>query len=448
VNRGFERPGARRASRRATAGVVGVSLAAVGMLFAIDASDRDSLTFVDADVEAEVAETVEAGPIFSADAIESLARPVADEVEAGAFPGASLAVGVGAEEIHLVGLGSVGWTRNAAPVQPEATIYDLASLTKVVATSSAVMLLVEDGRLALDDPAGRFLPDFRTGAKANVTIRHLLTHTSGVPAGAILRGNNRRERIARAESFSIYPPAGARVEYSDVGFILLGEIVERAAGESFPVYLERRLFGPLGMSSTGFSPGLDCEACAPTGRLRDQSLFRGRPFDPLAQRLDGVSGHSGLFSTAHDLARFAAMITNGGELDGVRIFRPETVQELIGPQPVGGRYRLGWEVYCEPPLQDANSRCERPLAIGHTGWTGTSLWIQPETGVWTVLLTNRTYEPRGPNRINQVRRDLFTRASAVRVQPVVDVAAPEPARSVRGGAQPGDFTPLPPAGNR
>src|SRR5690606_1112960 len=163
-----------------------------------------------------------------------------------------------------------------APVHPDSTMYDLASLTKVVATASAVLLLADEGRVDLDQPVSRFLPEFEEGPKSRVTFRHLLTHTSGLPAGATFQGRDGRDRLARAATFPIYPPAGAREEYSDVGYVLLWEASERAAGEPLTDYLERRLYRPLGMSSTGFMPGLDCERCAPTGRLRDQSLYRGQ----------------------------------------------------------------------------------------------------------------------------------------------------------------------------
>jgi serine-type D-Ala-D-Ala carboxypeptidase len=351
-----------------------------------------------------------AGPFLDDRSLGDILLPVNEQLEAGAFPGAAIAVGVGDLEVHLIGLGKIGWRQNAPAVDPGATIYDLASLTKVVATGSAVVLLADEGELSLDDPVGRFLPEFRDGAKARVTIRHLLTHTSGVPQGATLQGDNRAERIAKARSFSIYPPAGARVEYSDVGYILLGEVVERAAGEPIGDYLERKLFGPLGMDGTRYTPGLDCEACAPTGRLRDQSLYRGRAFDPLAQRLDGVSGHAGLFSTAEDLGRFAAMILNEGELDGVRVLSREMAREFIAPQAVGDGYRLAWEELCPEPITDDGTPCPYPAVIGHTGWTGTSMYIDLESRVWVVLLTNRTYEPRAPNRISEVRREVLSRA--------------------------------------
>ena len=394
-----------RRERRITVGVIGGATLILLVLRAVFGSSA-----IDA------AQAREAFPTFSSGAIDLVVDPVRAQISAGAFPGASVAIGVGGGEVHEVGMGYTGWGKNAAAVDPRHTVYDLASLTKLVATASAVMLLVEEGRMWLDDPIWVYIPEFKAGAKAQITIRHLLTHTSGLPAGAILRGDSREERIARAARSSIYPPAGAREEYSDIGFVLLGEAAERAAGEPLPDYLQRKLFQPLGMTSTRFSPGLDCEACAPTSRLRDQSLYRGKPFDPIAQRLDGISGNAGLFSTAHDVGRFVAMMLNEGELDGVRILKPETVREFTSPQPFGSRYRLGWEVFCDMPVnmpepEDAAAEpCASPAAIGHTGWTGTSLWIDPETRTWVVLLTNRTYEPRAPNRIQEVRREVFSRA--------------------------------------
>ncbi len=347
---------------------------------------------------------------FDSTSVDWLLEPVREQLDAGAFPGAAIAFGVRDDEMHLTELGRIGWGPNAADVDASTTIYDLASLTKVLATAAAVMLLVDDGRLALDDPVARYLPAFAEGPKAAVTIRHLLTHTSGLPEGAELRaGSTRAEKIERATRFPILPPAGSRVVYSDVGFIIAWEVAERVAGEPLPDFLRKRLYEPLGMTATGFLPGLDCEECAPTGRLRDQSLYRGRPFDPLAQRLDGISGSAGLFATGRDVGRFAAMIANGGELEGVRILSPATTAEFIGPQPVGGRYRLGWETMCDGEVP-ASTPCETTIGIGHTGWTGTSIWIDPATGVWTVLLTNRTYESRAPNQLQAVRRELFARA--------------------------------------
>ena len=366
-------------------------------------------------------------PVFDDVALEAVLRPVREQIDAGAFPGAAVAVGIRDQEAHLSGLGEIGWTRNAAAVDPDSTIYDLASITKVMAAASAVLLLVDEGRIGLDDPASLYLPGFDEPPKDAITLRHMLTHSSGLPAGAIFRGDDRADRIARATGFSIYPPAGARQEYSDVGFVLLWEAAERAAGAPLTEYLERRLYLPLGMTSTGYDFGLDCERCAPTGRLRDQSLFRGRPFDPIAQRLDGISGNSGLFSTASDMARFAAMVTSGGVLDGVRVLEESTAREFITQQPYGNRFWLGWQLFCPRggDDEDDDDGCTDPMAIGHNGWTGTSLRIDLRTGLWVVLLTNRTYEPRAPNRIQAVRRATFEAARRVVAASVPSSAGPD-----------------------
>lgn len=313
-------------------------------------------------------------------------RRAVDAVQAqlarGAFPGAAVVVGRGPEIATARGLGRVAW--NEAPVDPARTRYDLASLTKVVATTSAVMLLVEDGRMDLDAPVSRYLPAFRGTNKSRVTVRHLLTHTSGLPAGGSATS------LGRILATRLVSRPGARVRYSDLGMIVLWEAAERAAGEPLPALLERRVWTPLGMHATGFSPGAGCTACAPTsGGARG----RGIVHDPIARRLGGVAGNAGLFSTAQDLGRFAAMLASGGALDSVRVFQAETVRAFLAPQ-AGGR-ALGWDT------QDG--------AVLHTGYTGTSLWIDPRRGAWAVLLTNATYQPkvaRARSRVGRVRHEV------------------------------------------
>lgn len=387
--------------------------------------------------------TVTISPQLHPDMVAAALRPVREEMDRAAFPGAAMAMGARDREVHLHALGSVGWTVNAAPVDAVSTVYDLASITKVMATASAAMLLVDEGRLDLDDPVSKHLPAFAGGAKDRVTIRHLLTHTSGVPAGARLNGSTAREVVERLVQVPVNMPPGTQAAYSDVGYVILWEALQRAAGEPLPRYLERRLYRPLGMTRTSFLPGLECEACAPTGRLRDQTLYRGKPFDPTAQKLDGISGNAGLFSTAHDVGRFAAMIAAGGELNGVRVLREETVREFTRAQPVAGGRMLGWEVLCADGARSEEGGCGRPLAFGHTGWTGTSLWIDPERGVWAVLLTNRTYEPRASSRIQRVRREVFERLIGAAPGPPSYAAAPapQPERAPRPRTAP----PAPPA---
>lgn len=326
-------------------------------------------------------------------------------IDQGAFPGAALAIGRREQVVVERGIGRLGWSEGSEPVDPDRTVYDLASLTKVVATTTAVMLLVEDGLIDLDAPVSRYLPEFGGGAKDHVTIRHLLTHTSGLPAGASIRAPSPLLSLARAVETPLARAPSSRVVYSDIGFIVLAAAAERAAGEPLYRLLDRRVFGPLEMRSTTFLPGEWCERCAPTDRKRDGAAHRGVVHDPLAQQLGGVAGHAGLFSTAHDLTRFAAMLARGGELDGVRVLREETIRRFTERQPGADTRALGWDTP-DPRGAGAAGQEISPRAYGHTGFTGTSLWIDPDRGTWTILLSNRTFVPRGPNRMQSLRRQV------------------------------------------
>jgi serine-type D-Ala-D-Ala carboxypeptidase len=319
---------------------------------------------------------------------------LAREVEGGSFPGAALVVGVGPQEVHRSAHGRVGWSRNAEPVDVRGTMYDLASLTKAVAAASAVWLLVEEGRMSLDDRVSRWLPHFAGGREYGVTIRQLLTHTAGVRAGAFPRSDD--PSVVRRQLVELAPllPPGRDVLYSDVGYVVLWEAAERAAGEPLPGYLRRRLWAPLGMESTRLGAPRGCPRCAPTLRLADGEPYRGGSYDHTARRLGGITGNAGLFSTADDLARFAAMIANGGELGGVRVFREETVRAMLAPHAGSGVFTPGWVRYCREAETPHHRNCEETLAVGHTGSSGTTLWIDPASGTWMVLLTNRTYPPR------------------------------------------------------
>ena len=358
----------------------------------------------------ELASAASAG--LSAAALARAEEAVWDEINRGSFPGASLAVGRWGRVVLEEGLGRVG--AGGAPVDPDRTVYDLASLSKVVGTTSAVMLLVEDGRMSLDDPVQAYLPEFGGDRKERVTIRHLLTHTSGLPAGSDAGGATPEEALLRLMRVPLVHAPGMRVEYSDVGFIILYAAAERAAGEPLYRLLDRRVFEPLGMHSTTFVMGEGCLRCAGTHRARGDA-YRGRVHDPIARRLGGLAGNAGLFSTVHDMARFAAMMANGGELDGVRVFRQSTVRAFTRRQPGTGTRALGWDTPGAPGTGAAGTRVS-DRSFGHTGFTGTSMWIDPERGTWVVLLANRTYEDR-PNRMQALRRTLHDRvADSVRGQ--------------------------------
>jgi serine-type D-Ala-D-Ala carboxypeptidase len=331
-------------------------------------------------------------------------RTVLAEVERGAFPGAALAVGRWGQTVVEDGIGRLDWNANAPNVDPDNTVYDLASLTKVIATTTAVMLLVEDGKMQLDAPVSTYIPAFSGGAKSRVTIRQLLTHTSGLPAGANLPSSSPEYALGRAIGVALERAPGAAVEYSDVGFVVLFAAAEQAAGEPIPQLLQRRVFGPLGMTSTTYFPGgAACWRCAPTAQRQNGTLYQGTVHDPIARSLGGVAGNAGLFSTVHDLADFAAMLASGGELNGVRVLKPSTIALFTQRQPGAGTRALGWDT----PEADGSGAAGMkisPRAFGHTGFTGTSLWVDPDRGTWTVLLANRTFEPRASNRIQSVRR--------------------------------------------
>lgn len=338
-------------------------------------------------------------------------------VEAGvgvAYPGGAVAAGVGARIERVTAFGRIGWRTASPPVIADTTLYDVASLTKVMATTMAVLLLVQDGTIELDDAVQRHLPELEGRWKESVTWRHLLTHTSGLPAGTVVRGSTPRERLRRLLRTRLGAPPGRLVEYSDLGYVAAWAAAERAAGEPLPALLTRRVWRPLGMEATGFSPGRDCAACAPTLRLKTGEPFRGLPSDPLARALGGTAGNAGLFSTIGDVARFTAMVAAGGELDGVRILDPDLAREMLVQQPGAGRRTLGWTAFCPDEEPDPAQACERPIAVGHNGWTGTSIWLDPVDGYWVALLTNRSYERADrPFPLDDLRRELFLRMTGV-----------------------------------
>ncbi len=350
------------------------------------------------DSEHELASANAAG--FSLTSLIRAEAAIADEVRRGAFPGAALAVGRRGQVVIERGIGSTGWSATDVSVDPDRTVYDLASLTKVVATTTALMLLVEDGKMELDAPVSRYLPEFDGGAKERVTIRDLLTHSSGLPAWAEIRGGSPEEALGRAVRVPLQSAPGTRVEYSDIGFVVLFAAAERAAGEPIYRLLDRRVYGPLKMRYTTYAAGAGCPVCASTAR-RQGEAFQGKVHDPIARQLGGIAGNAGLFSTVHDLARFAAMLANEGELDGVRVLKPETVR-LFAKRQVGNR-ALGWE---SPDRNGGGAAGLRisANAYGHTGFTGTSMWIDPDRGTWAVLLANRTYDGERNNRMQSLRR--------------------------------------------
>ena len=339
--------------------------------------------------------------------VDSADAVLQQAVAAKLVPGATIAIGEHDTVLEVAGYGRIGWSPNDPPASGDSTLYDLASLTKAVATTSAVLLLAQGGTIRLDDPVQRWLPEFEGQWKDRVTWRHLLTHTSGLPPSGRVRGKTAADRLRSLLRTKLDAPPGTMVQYSDVSMIVAWAAAQRAAGEPLKNFLERRLWRPLGMLSTAVWPGEECDNCAPTATLHTGLPYRGKPSDPIAHELGVPSGNAGLFSTAHDLGRFVAMIANGGELDGVRIFRPDIVHALFQQMPGTGHRTLGWDAFCPAEHPKPQDPCRHPIAYGHTGWTGTSLWIDPARGVWAVILSNRSYNVKRPPPLDALRENVF-----------------------------------------
>ncbi|MDF2775336.1 MAG: hypothetical protein K0S86_4836 [Geminicoccaceae bacterium] len=321
-----------------------------------------------------------------------------------AFPGAFAIVGRSTGTLAEFGVGSLDW---AAPSpRPDAnTMWDMASLTKVIAMTSALMQLVEQGRVDLDAPVARYIAEFVGPGKERVTVRHLLTHSAGLAAWRPLYKETYTPAAARALAVAtpLDTAPGVRMVYSDLGAIILGQIVERVSGMTLDAYVARHVFGPLGMTSTGYRPVADLlPRIAPTEfDSWRQRKIHGEVHDENAVGLGGVSGHAGLFSSGHDLARFARMYLAGGTLDGVRVLAPATIRQFTTVQDSTLSNRaLGWET---PNGSNSAGRMMKRPAFGHTGFTGTSIWMDPSRDLFVILLTNRVNPTRQNPRIGSVR---------------------------------------------
>ncbi|CAA9308064.1 MAG: Beta-lactamase class C-like and penicillin binding proteins (PBPs) superfamily, partial [uncultured Gemmatimonadaceae bacterium] len=362
---------------------------------------------------------------------DALRRALDAALADSAFPGAYAVVGNRAGVLVEYGVGHLEWpalANGANPAPDGRTLWDLASLTKVVATTSAVAQLVGERKIDLDAPVQRYLPQWTGAGKERVTVRHLLTHSGGLPAWRPLHKEATSAAGALALVFAteLDTVPGARYLYSDMGAILLGQVVERVSGEPLDRYLARRLFGPLGMRDTRYRPpAVELARVAPTeyDPWRQRKL-RGEVHDENAAALGGVAAHAGLFSTGHDLARFARAYLNGGTLDGARVFDAAVLRQFTARQDSALSHRaLGWET---PTGQNSAGRLMSRSAFGHTGFTGTSFWVDPGHDLFVILLTNRVNPTRQNTRIGRVRSALADAVTAA-----ARGAAPPPSPSGR-----------------
>ena len=330
----------------------------------------------------------------------ALDQVINQAIEQGRMPGAVVVVGHDGEVVYRKAYG-----KRALVPEPEAmtldTVFDCASLTKVVATTSSLMKLFQEGRFRLNDKITDYIPEFQ-GGKSDITLRQLFTHFSGlqpdVPLNTPWTGYDTGIKLAC--TFKPGGPPGTRYVYSDINFILLGELVHRLSGKMLNEYARENIFLPIGMKESMFQPPASLvPRIAPTERwpVKTGPPLRGVVHDPTARNMGGVAGHAGLFSTAADLSRFAQMMLNGGELNGVRLFGPLTVTKFTEPQTPPDQpilRGLGWDL--DSPHSGNRGELFPIGSYGHTGFTGTSIWIDPATKTYVILLANSVHPESAP----------------------------------------------------
>src|SRR5499427_7386272 len=358
---------------------------------------------------------------FSADRLALMDAAIADAISRKQLPGAVVLVGRHGKVVWRKAYGA-----RALEPQREAmttdTIFDLASLTKVVATTTSVMMLVEQGKIRLSDPAVQFIPEMKGEGRDGITIESLLTHMSGFAPDFDLRDrwSGYDEAMKRLDREPLRNPPGTRFVYSDINYIALGEVVHRVSGTMLDEFARRNIFAPLGMRDTGFRPEAKLRSrIAPTEKRRGQMNYlgdsgadagsegeqwlRGQVHDPTSFRMGGVAGHAGLFSTADDLAIFCQTLLNGGVYNGTRILSPMTIATMTQPHAVsesGAARGLGWDI---ATTFSSNRGDLFPLgSFGHTGFTGTSIWIDPASDSFVIFLSNRVH-PDGKGDVGPLR---------------------------------------------
>jgi uncharacterized protein YbbC (DUF1343 family)/CubicO group peptidase (beta-lactamase class C family) len=335
-------------------------------------------------------------------------------IQDGSVPGAVLVVGHDGSVIYRKAYGA----RALEPrreVMTLDTIFDVASLTKVIVTTTAVMQLVEKGKVRLNDPVAKYLPEFAQNGKDDITVRQLLTHYSGLEPDLDLKVAWMGKQTAYAMALAETPedPPGSKFSYSDVNFIVLGELIERLSGETLDEYATRHIVAPLKMVHTRYLPPLArragwIEKIAPTQYDENEHMLRGVVHDPSARRMGGVAGHAGLFSTGDDLAKFAQALLNGG--DG--ILSAMSVEKMTRPEqpPSAPVLRgFGWDI--DSPFSSNRGDLLPVGGYGHTGFTGTSMWIDPTTRTYIILLTNAVH-PRGKSNAIALRSKVATALAA------------------------------------
>ena len=360
---------------------------------------------------AVAAQSSGASPVANSVRLDNVDGIVEQSIQDGTIPGAVLIVGHDGQVVYRKAYGSRALEPRHETMTVD-TVFDVASLTKVIVTATAVMQLVEQGKIRLNDTVAKYLPEFAANGKDEITIRQLLTHFSGLEPDLDLKAQWEGKQTAYRMAFADAPadPPGSKFSYSDVNFIVLGALVERISGESLDAYAERHIFIPLKMMHSRFLPPAAWIAnIAPTQYDEHEHMLRGVVHDPTARRMGGVAGHAGLFSTADDLAKFAQALLDGGggilsSLSVEKMTRPE--QPPTAPVVRG----FGWDI--DSPFSSNRGDLLPVGSYGHTGFTGTSMWIDPTTQSYIILLTNAVH-PRGKGNAIALRSKVATAVAAV-----------------------------------
>lgn len=327
------------------------------------------------------------------------------------MPGCVVMVGYQGSIVYHQAFGYRQLVPEKQPMQTD-TVFDMASLTKPIATATSVLTLIEAGKIELEAPVARYIPEFAVNGKADITVRQLLVHMGGLIPDNAMKDymGTPAEAFEKIYGLPTYVPPGEKFVYTDVGFIVLADLVKRVSGMDVHQYSKQKIFQPLGMGETGYLPNEDLQSRAAVTQQRDGQPMRGQVHDPRAWALGGIAGHAGLFSTASDLARYGQMMLNGGSLNGVVIMQPETFALMIQPVAVSSGLRgLGWDI--KSPYSSNRGDLFSPAAFGHGGFTGTAMWMDPELQMFVIFLSNRVH-PDGKGSVNALAGRIGTLAAA------------------------------------
>lgn len=345
-------------------------------------------------------------PTIRAQSFAQLDAIIQDGIRRGVYPGAVVMVGRHDSVLYAEGYGNYTWKADSPVPDPDTTLWDIASVTKVVGTTSAAMVLVDRGLLELDSPVTAYLPRFAGGRKDEVTVRMLLNHTSGLRSYRpyFKLASTRTEAIDLLYEEPLQRAPGTQAVYSDINAMLLGLLVEQVAREPLDQFVQREVFQPIQMDHTRYVLPRDVRDLAvPTGRWRGHPIG-GEVNDQNAVVLGGVAGHAGIFSTGQDLARYAQWWLRNGSGAEVAIVEQATMLEFLSRTPSSGSRLLGWDTR-DPkyPPPSVFGELLSQSAYGHTGWTGTEIWVDPERDLFLVFLTNRSYAPKVSHSISALR---------------------------------------------